>query len=68
MSTERGEGGSDWEPARLFTGLDWTPYQGQHGQTGQPGPTRAPEAGQSAAHTAQGEDHIAEEAAKRKIS
>lgn len=65
MSTEREEGVSDWEPARLFIGLDWTPDQGQHGQTGQPGPTRAPEAGQSAAHTAQGEDHIAEEAANK---
>lgn len=67
MSTEREEGVSDWEPARLFIGLDRTLDQGQHGQTGQPGPTRAPEAGQSAALTAQGEDHIAEEA-ENKIS
>lgn len=56
---------SDWEPARLFIGLDRTLDQGQHGQTRQPGPTRAPEAGQSAALPAQGEDHIAEEAANK---
>lgn len=55
MSTEREEGVSDYRsPARLFIGLDRTLDQRQHGQSGQPGPTRAPEAGQSAALTAQG--------------